>query len=395
MPPDAPRSAPPDHRFAQPHLRLFLSADVVGSTAFKQQNKGSDPASRPVGRASARATDQTWLHVALAFYQNIEQRFRETWHDYTSSHPHDDPDFERIAGEPPELWKTVGDEVLFTKLIEQPQQAIFCLHAWAATILELQQEMRSKHQLDLKACAWLTDFPIRNVEIALRHDVADSENLLAEDDYFINNQIALEGYYRNRSAGRFLRDFIGPSIDTGFRLGQFASPRKLILSVELAYLVATEQARSADEERRYGSGPWVTRPFVFKYDGRQVLKGVLGENPYPLIWLDLAHDSPLFKAEDQVLNTPLPTPDQIRALTDAYIVAQAPLLAFPYMPGTGPDYDRLYPADRAKLALLAQRMREWDNARQSHGLALEVVPEQAVPEPATLVLQELQLDLKR
>ena len=175
MPPDALGPAMLEHRFAQPHLRLFLSADVVGSTAFKQQNKGNDSAGRAAGRASARSTDQTWLHVALAFYQNIEQRFRENWLDYTGSHPHDAPGFARVAGEAPELWKTVGDEVLFTKVIEQPQQAIFCLHAWAVTILELQQELRSKHQLDLKSCAWLTDFPIRNVEIALRHDVAGSQ----------------------------------------------------------------------------------------------------------------------------------------------------------------------------------------------------------------------------
>jgi hypothetical protein len=366
---------------------LFLSADVVGSTAFKQQNEGGEQASRPV--------DQTWLHVALAFYQNIEQRFRENWLEYTDSHPHAGRCLPLAAGEPPELWKTVGDEVLFTKLIEQPQQVIFCLHAWAATILEIQAEMRSKHQLDLKSCAWLTDFPIRNVEIALRHGVHESALAPAEDDYFVNNQIALEDYYRNRAAGRFLRDFIGPSIDTGFRLSSFASSRKLILSVELAYLLSTEQARSRADASLYASGPWITEPFVFKYDGRQVLKGVLGGNPYPVIWLDLAHDRPLFKAEDQVLNTPLPKPEQIRALAEAYIEAQAPLLAFPYMPGTVPDYDRLSEADREKLARLALRMQEWETARQSVGLALEVLPGEAVARPEAMVVQELQLDLKR
>ena len=100
-------------------------------------------------------------------------------------------------------------------------------------------------------------------------------------------------YYGGRDAG-LTRDFIGPAIDTGFRLAQLSSTRRLVISVELALmLIYAVRARPIDESYPY-------EKLRFFFDGRHIFKGVFGGQPYPVFWIDMRPSPLLEETEDKL-----------------------------------------------------------------------------------------------
>lgn len=67
-------------------------------------------------------------------------------------------------------------------------------------------------------------------------------------------------------------DYLGPEVDTGFRIGKCTRPGMLVVSVELAELLAEI--------------PTQLRSMVGKIVGWEQLKGVWEERHYPVIWVD-------------------------------------------------------------------------------------------------------------
>jgi hypothetical protein len=102
-----------------------------------------------------------------------------------------------------------------------------------------------------------------------------------------------------------------------------------------------------------GVGGQLSAPF--RYDGRQVLKGVLNGNPYPIIWLDLDPRNPLYQAEDVVLKTPSPTSLEIQRLCGAFIESEAPCLKFPYIRSDFPAYSDMSEEELALLLMKAEK----------------------------------------
>ncbi|CAM5315920.1 hypothetical protein [Eoetvoesiella caeni] len=324
---EIPSSSSDDlEEWEKPRLRLFFSADIVGSTAFKQTPKKDEttPGAYP-----------HWFHVVLGFYHQAEREFSTSWDSYKRSFNGND-NIEHWFGPPPEIWKTVGDEVLFTKDVEHPLQALIAIHAWTEALSGMQAHLRNKHQLDVKSCVWLADFPLRNQEVVL-----GQSNPRVDDDYSYINQLALKAFYEGRRGiglqtpesnvgNALLRDFIGPSIDTGFRLGAFASPRKMVISVELAHLLAVEQGAAEAEPVRHAFGPVSLRKFAFRYAGNHALKGVMGGRPYPIFWLDLDPEDPVHRAEDEIVNAIKPTAHQVCQLTAALLTEYKAYLQAPH-----------------------------------------------------------------
>ncbi|MEK0233855.1 hypothetical protein [Ralstonia pseudosolanacearum] len=304
----------------KPHLRLFFSADIVGSTAFKQKPQNT------TGSTDQQGKFPLWFNTVLAFYHQAEQSFSRNWANFEHSCAGQDA-LAHWFGPAPELWKTVGDEVLFTKQINHPAQAITSCHAWLRTLDDLREQLKERG-LDVKASAWLADFPLRNQEVVLRSALSN-ETLNADDEYPFNNQLSLDAYYSG-NAQNVIRDYIGPSIDTGFRLGGLASTRKFVISIELANVLSIEQSKSDRDTRLYSFGVLSLRKFDFRYDGRVPLKGVLGGNPYPVFWIDLDPENEVHRAEDEVLGTPKPSAAQLRSLTTSFIKSNEGYLCSPY-----------------------------------------------------------------
>lgn len=220
-------------------LDLFLSVDMVGSSAFKfsTANSGSfdddDDAS------------EGWSQAIRKFYVNFHQTFLQRGRER--------PDATSVF-----LWKALGDELVYRVTVQSLGETASVVSDFIAALHHTRSVVRSiSRSLDLKGCGWVADFPARNVIIdldGLRGSTQHVEDGIAHAD------------------AHGILDFIGPSMDTGFRLGRLADRRKMVISVELAMLLAAR----AEVDRL---------PFGFGYDGREALKGILGGDAYPLIWI--------------------------------------------------------------------------------------------------------------
>jgi len=198
-------------------LRVFLSVDIVNSTALKQEFRQRE--------------GESWIEVAHGFYTNFPVMLEATV--VRNSSAPTDP-----AGTSPELWKALGDELIFVAEVCKMEDLPPILDAFRETTRRWNIDFESKG-IAVKGAAWLAGFPVMNSAIA----GDDADHL----------------------------DFLGLSMDVGFRLAHHASPRRFALSAELAYVLAALESELVDEMR---------------YGGNEVLKGVLRDRPYPILSLD-------------------------------------------------------------------------------------------------------------
>jgi hypothetical protein len=274
----------------KPCGRLFLSVDLVGSTAHKQNTSfplSVDDPSWPEGELSP-----PWLSSISDFFAQFGRVFNEGWDEYceyakNKSLP---------SGSAPQLWKANGDELIYVKELNDRRELYGCLDAWIRSLRSYRSELQKHGSLDVKGTCWFAGFPITNSEIVFQQNVGLDDDNFADDPRL--RQLYLREKWHQSSTGdsTLIRDFIGPSIDIGFRLTGLASPRKMIISLDVAYFIATAHLPSGSpSERRL---EW----FNTVYDGRKPLKGVLNGKPYPVFWIDVTKDEPLAQAEDKLLN---------------------------------------------------------------------------------------------
>lgn len=199
----------------KPQLYLFLSVDIINSTAKKYDTI------EPID----------WYNVFTDFYVSFPDEFR--------THLESEYEYQRklnYSREKLVVWKHAGDEILFYIEITQNDEISCIVSAFKKT---LEDWYPSKEKLDVKGCVWTGQFP------------------------FIDRKIEEE------DSKTF--DFIGPSIDCGFRLGKYASKDEISVSVEIAdQIIRTTSLQSS----------------VY-YLKSENLKGVLGSKKYPIFVLKL------------------------------------------------------------------------------------------------------------
>ncbi len=220
---------------ATPRLRLFLSIDVVGSTAFKQ--------------SSGYAEKQGWLQFFVTFYTSFPDEFARAIQRHSKDTAISVPTHQ------PYLWKTLGDELVFVVELAHKAEAEFFVNSFALAVNQsIIYRTRGEGRLPIsfRATAWIAGFPVGNaaIPIARSNDASDGEVC----------QRPLETPY----------DFLGPAVDLGFRLDHFGDPRRFVLSADLAYLML----KANDQLRLH-------------YEGQRAMRGVLGGRPYPVVWYDL------------------------------------------------------------------------------------------------------------
>jgi hypothetical protein len=210
-----------------PQLRLFASVDLEGSTAFKQ--------------ALPDGGSRRWLSVVLDFVEAFEKTFwthigQEALKLARSSSPSQ-----------PRLWKILGDELVFDLELRSATEACVYVEALVSAVAEWNRDVMARRKtaegpgerpLLVKGAAWVAEFPVTNAILPV-----------AENHH----------------------DYIGPSMDTGFRLTKLASPRRLALSVELAWLLLRQNPK---------------RPVEFAGRTRD-LKGVASASGYPQFWIEV------------------------------------------------------------------------------------------------------------
>jgi hypothetical protein len=292
--------------FFRSRFMLFLSADLVGSTAFKQANSslgmnGLDAA------AGNRSFFAPWASEIANFYRLFPHTFK-TELSRTCDKLQSTLGSEFSFGDEPELWKAVGDELIFKKEISNSKQVAVTILAWIHTLNIIKQKLTPRTNLSLKSFVWTAGFPVMNNEIiferSIDNDSDQGENLVAQ-------QISLlKKSYDKKQEKNFFSDYLGPSIDTGFRIGSYATPRKLILSVEVAHILARYNEILGDDCSRF-------KP-IFYFDNYVELKGVFGGAQYPIFWLDLLFDRDINSYENKLLNREGVSPDTVIAFAKAF-----------------------------------------------------------------------------
>lgn len=219
-------------------LRIVLSIDLAGSTAFKKFTE--------VGEESP------WIVAFEKFYMAVPLELEKAYDTGIPQYCNREP-YCSVARF--KVLKTLGDEILFQVELRRHEEAIYHVHAAREAVRSINDRLsRNNRFLQCKPTAWLAGFPVVNSEIYMDHSDLSSPV-----------------------------DYIGPSMDAGFRLAQLSSPRRFIVSFDLAQMLAHALDGVGDSDRR---------PRLF-YDGSETLPGVLGGIPYPIIWIDLFDSPPL------------------------------------------------------------------------------------------------------
>lgn len=200
-------------------LYLFISVDVDGSTAYKNKN-------------DQRNNEHPWIGFFKHFYEEYPNTFlRNSLKNQDLC---------------PSVWKSVGDELLFYKKIDNIHTVKEIIKGTIQSIeIYNDKYIKRNFPLGLKATAWIAGFPVINAII---------------DKIAADNTI----------------DFIGPSIDIGFRISKMSSLSKFYISVELAYILS--DTMSSSEYNKFNN---------IHYSGDIELKGVFNNKPYPAIWIDV------------------------------------------------------------------------------------------------------------
>lgn len=283
----------------KPRLRLFLSVDMVGSTPYKQSR-------------------HMWRPEIVTFYRNFDYILQRQYKEFSGGLDDGLP--------APEFWKSNGDELLYVCELHSLSHAHALMHVWLATLNEYRgaRDEASKH-LDVKSTAWIGLFPVPNAEIFFRRGTAWSD---VQDPVLSQAEIR-EEFYANPENPAITREFVGPSIDTGFRLTSWASPNRLIVSVDLAFLLTGAYTRKVG-------------PLRLHLSGKDKLKGVIDNQPYPTLWIPVGRQR--LDPEDRRMSEVSTDRATIRSYCEAIIEQNYKSITPLYLAGAHhEDYDWVPP----------------------------------------------------
>lgn len=229
--------------------KLFLSCDLVGSTKFKQQT-------------------EDWLPVFVDFYQSFPRKVMGLL------------DQQRVPAGGFKLWKAVGDELIYVAAVQSEKDIDYLVRLWIAAMDAYSADLRETLvkanrddtvRLGTKGAAFLATFPTPDREVGIALEVEARPDETERDAEVINKEVLRGGLTKH------LRDYIGPSIDTGFRIFAACDEETFTMSLEVAWALAVHKKmcnESLSEQNEY---------FLH---GRLPLKGVWGERKYPVFALD-------------------------------------------------------------------------------------------------------------
>lgn len=297
--------------FPRSTLRLFFSADIAGSTSLKSGFK-SDPSITEEGKKELPRDHgvQFWLEGISKFYGVMIDAINTSWRLSTTRVPDAMQPFcndEKTVA--PYFWKGLGDEALFYTELNHPAQALFYFRVFRHAASGARTRIRRiSPDIDLKCCMWLAGFPINNAELVLGSNFGLDEDGDDSDDWFYHQFSAIQNHLDANEGGGEL-DFIGPQMDLGFRLAKLSTPRRLVLSADLVFLLLELYEGELAKNNEFGwqvsqqeSEEFEKLENQLYFSGMQELKGVLGGKRYPLIWYDMLRDDPLIKQQRELEN---------------------------------------------------------------------------------------------
>lgn len=232
-------------------VRLFLSVDLTGSTAYKHD----------------KSNRFEWIKVFQKFYGDFPKTLTNFYKDIGQKA---NLSSEEINDGIPKLWKTVGDEILFCCRILSIHHVSVCMESFIQSLEKFGNEISDKN-LNTKGNAWIASFPIPNSSIK-PIDENFTDDALSGSNELVTEDFELEA---DRSPKNF--DFLGKGIDSGFRISKNSSINAVTISPGLGILLLTAC-----------NNPDFTN---FKRKIRlldmQSFKGVAKNEPYPVLVIDV------------------------------------------------------------------------------------------------------------
>jgi hypothetical protein len=250
------------HAAEESQLRLFLSVDIVGSTALKGEanyqtiaahlrmlqraTKVNDPSNIPTD-ALPSLDEYDWVAIQQNTFGDFHSEFSKT------AQPEVADAYEVYP------WKALGDELIYSIRLRSRSQATKLVTSFISALRLIDKQLSSKGRIRLKAVAWVAGFPIGNRIVQIPAPTVFYRQL-GEDVPFPYPRL----------------DFWGPDMDIGFRLSRCTFPGMCVTSAGLVELLAAD--KSNDQVR-------------FAHVGWEKLKGVWHERPYPIFWAELPSNS--------------------------------------------------------------------------------------------------------
>ena len=217
-----------------PHLLYFLSIDIINSTSIKndiqEKNKNSS----------------SWSIKFSEFFNSIDFVLNESYKD-------------RKISDLPGLfkWRIIGDEIVYFSKITK----INHLHEHVRLAAEFSKKFNEEEEtLKIKLTSWIAGFPVNN---ALYYDTKNEKE----------QKIHSHTSYKVKPYSNI--NFLGPCIDTGFRISKYAKLDKYVISIDLA-LVLLHYIN--ENENLYS--------FNFYFDNQKETKGI-NKGRYPIVWINL------------------------------------------------------------------------------------------------------------
>ena len=279
---------PPAYR-----VRLFLSVDLVGSTAYK-----------------SRSDDRnlSWLKAFQKFYSEFPALFTAEFTRSREARRHLDGDITECG---PKVWKTIGDEILFVNRVDTVVELGTYVHAFAEALRAFGDRIRADEgQLDAKGNAWVAAFPSPNCSIRLSRE--GEQDALSGRAELPTEELEKEV---DDNPGAF--DFLGKGIDGGFRIARNSTTERLTVSPALALLLA----------RAHKNRDTTGFECRFHFSKMEALKGVLGGKPYPVISMSTSRSEEKREFEEleaQLLRLPhLTNNDKLLAYLEKFVKMHA------------------------------------------------------------------------
>jgi hypothetical protein len=243
--------------WTRPRVMLFLSVDLENSTRLKQKD---EPAK--------------WVKLVAEFYSGFPRNFQAAREVAA-------PGWSLPAPVRVYPWKSLGDELVFAIEVADhrlPEREVL---AFRKTLTDWNRTTANGTRL--KGTAWLAGFPVANKLLPSPSS--------AKPDPSSHEQ-----------------DFIGPSMDTGFRLGKTATCRRFVLSVELTWWLLQYGGTSGFPDA------------TLHFQGCETHKGLAEETGYPLLWMAV-EPSAYQGLEDELLGrVAYGNLEKLRQMTEKFIL---------------------------------------------------------------------------
>lgn len=204
--------------FPDSRLVVFLSADIVGSTRFKD--------------AAGPAMPPAWLQPFARFFRELPLVMIGQL-ALACADSDDVPDLR--------VWRVAGDEIIFAGEPRDTAALDQACTAFCRTIADYDRRLAADHGLRLRGTAWGARIPGSNIEIEVPE---------------------LGG-----ADGGAYREYIGPDVDTGFRLAKAARGGEVVVSVLLARALGPDAP-------------------ALRQRGHVALSGLFADRPYPVLLAD-------------------------------------------------------------------------------------------------------------